>query len=136
MAGERSWILGLGLAITAAACGGATAPPASAPEAATGPAPAAATLTAADESTKAPSKEAASPAAATTREIPSACADKVACFPPSAFVDAACKRKFSDLPLYLFAGQMPWQHLYVKAEAGEPVNPYGGEQSETWMHFG
>jgi len=73
---------------------------------------------------------------ATTREVPSTCADTVNCLPPSAFVDAVCKRKFTDLPLYLFAGKMPWRHLYVKAEYVEPVNPHGGEQSEAWMQFG
>jgi hypothetical protein len=75
-------------------------------------------------------------AAATTREVPSSCADKALCLPPSAFVDAVCKHKFPDLPLYLFAGRMPWQHLYVKAEWVEPVNPHGGDQSEAWMQFG
>lgn len=73
---------------------------------------------------------------ATTREVPSACADASACAPPTAFVDAVCKHKFPDLPLYLFAGRMPWQHLYVKAEYVEPVNPHGGDQSEAWMQFG
>jgi hypothetical protein len=138
MAGERSWIFGLGFSITVVACGGAAPPPVTAPETASAPAPAAATVTAADEEAKAPSKASAAPttATATTREVPDACTDKAACFPPTTFVDAACKRKFSDLPLYLFAGHMPWQHLYVKAEDVEPVNPYGGEQSEAWMHFG
>lgn len=51
-------------------------------------------------------------------------------------MDAVCKRKFTDLPLYLFAGKLPWRHLYVKAEYVEPVNPHGGEQSEAWMKFG
>jgi len=78
------------------------------------------------------------PAAAppTTREVPSDCADKASCAMPSAFVDAVCKHKFPDLPLFLFAGRMPWKHLYVKAEYVEPVNPYGGDQSEAWMKFG
>jgi hypothetical protein len=40
------------------------------------------------------------------------------------------------LPLYVFAGRMPWQHMYVKAEYVEPVNPHGGEQSEAWLKFG
>ncbi len=73
---------------------------------------------------------------ATTREVPSTCDGASACAPPSAFVDAVCKHKFPDLPLYLFAGRMPWQHLYVKAEYVEPVNPHGGDQSEAWMQFG
>jgi len=55
---------------------------------------------------------------------------------PRAFVDAVCKHKFADLPLYFFAGHLPWQHLYVKAEYVEPVNPYGGDQSEAWLQFG
>jgi hypothetical protein len=72
----------------------------------------------------------------TTREVPSSCADKASCVPPAAFADAVCKHKFVDLPLQLFAARMPWQHMYVKAEWVEPVNPYGGEQSEAWMQFG
>ncbi len=68
--------------------------------------------------------------------MPATCEDKAACFPPTAFVDAVCKKKFPDLPLYLFAAKLPWQHQYVKAEYVEPVNPHGGEQSEAWMQFG
>jgi len=71
-----------------------------------------------------------------TRAVPKACADSKACFPPSPFVDVVCKRKSPDLPLHLFAQSVPFRHLYVKAEWVEPVNPHGGEQSETWMHFG
>lgn len=78
----------------------------------------------------------ASDTAATTREVPSTCVDSANCVPPSAFVDTVCKHKFTDLPLYLFAGKLPWRHLYVKAEYVEPVNPHGGEQSEAWMKFG
>lgn len=89
----------------------------------------AAALTAAETAPEAES-------AATTRELPASCDDKAACFPPPAFVDAVCKKKFPDLPLYFFAGRMPWQHRYVKAEYVEPVNPHGGEQSEAWMKFG
>jgi hypothetical protein len=74
--------------------------------------------------------------ATTTRELPSSCQDSAACFPPAAFTDAVCRRRFPDLPLYLFAKRMPWQHLYVKAEWVEPVNAHGGEQSEAWMQFG
>lgn len=68
--------------------------------------------------------------------MPSTCDDKQNCYPPAAFVEAVCKKKFPDLPLYVFAGRMPWQHMYVKAEYVEPVNPHGGEQSEAWMKFG
>lgn len=71
-----------------------------------------------------------------THAVPKTCADAKACFPPSTFVDAVCKRKSPDLPLHLFAQHVPFRHLYVKAEWVEPVNPHGGEQSETWMHFG
>jgi hypothetical protein len=128
--------LGLGLLLGLAGCGGAPPPPetpASEPksEPVAAAEPAAVKLTAAD----------ATPAAAevptpTTREVPSECADKASCAMPSAFVDAVCKHKFPDLPLFLFAGRMPWKHLYVKAEYVEPVNPYGGEQSEAWLKFG
>lgn len=100
-----------------------------APTPAPAPPTSAVKVTAADEP---PTK----PEVATTREVPSACADASACVPPPAFVDAVCKHKFPDLPLYLFAGKMPWQHLYVKAEYVEPVNPHGGDQSEAWMQFG
>jgi hypothetical protein len=80
--------------------------------------------------------EAAPASAATTREVPSKCDDAKSCFPPAAFTEAVCKKKYPDLPLLVFAGRMPWQHLYVKAEYVEPVNPFGGEQSESWMKFG
>lgn len=91
------------------------------------PAAAAATIAAADS---------AAPPVAKTREVPQKCDDAKNCYPPAAFVEAVCKKKFPDLPLTVFAGRMPWQHLYVKAEYVEPVNPHGGEQSETWMKFG
>lgn len=137
MAGARFGLFGLGLAINLAGCGGASPPPATSSAEASAPPPAA-TMTSVDANTKAPppSVPASAAAAATTQELPETCENKAACFPPSNFVDAVCKRKFADLPLYLFAARMPWQHLYVKAEDVEPVNPYGGEQSEIWMHFG
>jgi hypothetical protein len=117
-------------------CGGAPAPAASAadppPVADAAPAPAAASQEVTVEATEAPTATAVS----STREVPSACEDKNDCYPPSAFVDAVCKKKFPDLPLYLFAGKLPWKHLYVKAEYVEPVNPHGGVQSEAWMKFG
>ncbi len=78
----------------------------------------------------------AAPQVATTREVPLECDDPKRCYPPAAFADAVCKKKFPDLPLILFAGRLPWQHLYVKAEYVEPVNTHGGEQSEAWMKFG
>jgi hypothetical protein len=56
--------------------------------------------------------------------------------PPREFAEAVCKHKYPNLPLYLFAGKQPWRHLYVKAETVEPVNAFGGEQSEAWMQFG
>lgn len=76
------------------------------------------------------------PSVATTRELPTSCLDPKSCFPPGAFVDAVCKKKFPDLPLYFFAPKLPWQHRYVKAEHVEPVNIHGGEQNEEWMKFG
>lgn len=127
-------VVGLG-ALMFAGCGGASpraASPVTASATATSPPPSAAKLTAAEV---APVAEAA-PAAQTTQEVPSSCANKASCFPPAAFVEAVCKHKFPDLPLFLFAGRMPWQHRYVKAEWVEPVNPHGGDQSEAWMAFG
>jgi hypothetical protein len=117
------------------ACGGsAAAPPASAPAAA--PAP----VAAAPAEPKPPTVEAtqapAAAAVATTREVPTSCENKNDCYPPAAFVDALCRKRFPDLPLYLFAGKLPWKHLWVKAEYVEPVNPHGGDQSEAWMKFG
>lgn len=125
-------VISLSLLVALTGCGSAAAPPA-APSAPVDPKPVAATTESAPEVA---ASESPAPAVATTREVPAACANKGDCFPPSAFVDAVCKRKFSDLPLYVFAGKMPWKHLYVKAEYVEPVNPYGGEQSEAWMQFG
>ncbi len=129
---------GLGATLLVGGCGGAPAPAASAPvttsAAKAEPVPNAAQATAA-EADAAPAK-AETTTTTTTREVPSACADASVCVPPTAFVDAVCKHKFPDLPLYLFAGRMPWQHLYVKAEYVEPVNPHGGDQSEAWMQFG
>ncbi|HKY36669.1 MAG TPA: hypothetical protein VJN18_12055 [Polyangiaceae bacterium] len=84
------------------------------------------------ETTQAP----AAAGVATTREVPTSCEKKDDCYPPPAFVEAVCKKKFPDLPIYLFAGKLPWKHLWVKAEWVEPVNPHGGEQSGAWMKFG
>lgn len=116
-------------------CGGAAPPSTTAdapPSAVVEAQPAAAKVTSAETAPAAPEK----PEVETTNEVPSSCADKASCAMPSAFVDVVCKHKFPDLPLFVFAGRMPWKHLYVKAEYVEPVNPYGGEQSEAWMKFG
>ena len=133
----RFRILGLGIGFITSACGGSAAPPTSGADAKAGdatvkPASAAVEVTAVDADARA----APAASAATTREIPSSCADKENCYPPAAFTSAVCKHKFADLPLYMFAGKMPWRHLYVKAEYVEPVNPHGGDQSEAWMQFG
>jgi hypothetical protein len=126
-------LIGLGLS-AAVACAGTEARVAPMPVAERAPHGVAVPITAAQlTEADAPVSE---PAVATTRELPSRCDDKGACFPPSAFVDAVCKKKFPELPLYVFAGRMPWQHAYVKAEYVEPVNPYGGDQSEAWLKFG
>ena len=117
------------------ACGGSAPPAASStPPAAAAPAatPSQAAAAPSIDAREAP----AAAAVATTRDVPSSCEDKANCYPPPAFVDAVCKKKFPDLPLYLFAARLPWQHMYVKAEYVEPVNPHGGEQSEAWMKFG
>jgi hypothetical protein len=127
------WLAGLGL-WGGVACSSAAKPPQAAPEPTTARvlrAPvSAARLTAADTA------PAGAPSVTTTREVPSSCEDRAPCFPPAAFVEAVCKKKFPELPLYVFAGRSPWQHAYVKAEYVEPVNPHGGEQSEAWMKFG
>jgi len=99
------------------------------------PGPLRPTVDAVDAEEKTPPKVAA--AAATTREIPSACEDKAACVPPTAFRRKHCasNKVFGSASL-LVCWAHAVQHLYVKAEDVEPVNPYGGDQSETWMHFG
>jgi hypothetical protein len=56
--------------------------------------------------------------------------------PPIAFAKQLCRGKFPDLALVLFSKRMPWQKAYIKAEWLEPVNAYGGEQSERWLQFG
>jgi len=139
MLNGRRTTFGLGLAVLLNGCGGAprattatATPPAGPPPTAL----AAAKVTSADAAPPPASSEPAKPEVATTRELPSACADKAGCTPPPAFTEAVCKHKFPDLPLFLFAGRMPWKHLYVKAEWVEPVNPHGGDQSEAWMAFG
>ena len=123
-----------GLVVLSAACGQAAAP-LPAPQAPKATAPAS-SVTEIEAAQVAPASDPTPRPAATTREIPSDCADPNACALPSAFVETVCKKKFTDLPLYLFATKLPWKHLYVKAEYVEPVNPYGGEQSETWLKFG
>lgn len=119
------------------ACGGAPPPAPQAPSEAASPEPVAsppaqAAPAATAEATQAP----AAAAIATTREVPTSCEAQPDCYLPAAFVEAVCKKKYPDLPLYLFAGRLPWKHRYVKAEYVEPVNPHGGEQSEAWMKFG
>ena len=131
---------GLGLVVLLGGCGGAPTPAATA-AAAPSPPPLrtglnAAKVTSADVTPAPASTEPVKPEVATTREVPNACPDKAGCTPPTAFAEAVCKHKFPDLPLFLFAGRMPWKHLYVKAEWVEPVNPHGGDQSEAWMAFG
>lgn len=134
---QRSLMVGLGW-LWLVGCGSTNAPAASvtpAPAAPNGQLAGAAKVTAVDATPTGPTPT-NEPSVATTREVPSGCSDKASCFPPAAFVDAVCKHKFPDLPLFLFAGRMPWQHRYVKAEWVEPVNPHGGDQSEAWMAFG
>ena len=134
---RHSLMFGLGSMSVLVGCGGAPAPLPSASPASAGPSAhlaSAAKVTAVNATPDAPAPTPA-PSAETTQEVPSACADPAHCFPPSAFVDAVCKHKFPDLPLFMFSGRMPWQHLYVKAEWVEPVNPHGGDQSEAWMQF-
>lgn len=120
-----------GWALAIAGCGGG-APPAEEPP----QTPQATPRPAVKVASEATPEEPATSTVATTRELPTSCADAKSCFPPSAFVDAVCKKKFPDLPLYFFAPKLPWQHRYVKAEHVEPVNIHGGEQSEEWMKFG
>jgi hypothetical protein len=117
------------------ACGASpTLPPAPpAPsELATAPLSAAASAPAASGT----AASAASASLKKTRALPTTCDAGSGCAAPATFVDAVCRHKFPDLPLYLFGKHRPWQHLYVKAEWVEPVNVHGGEQSEAWMHFG
>jgi hypothetical protein len=130
-------ILGLGLMVFSSGCAGAP-PPAEAPPAAARAKPSEASIAAAAPVAAAATVAAAqtTPEVVTTREVPVKCDDTKSCYPPPAFTEAVCKKKFPDLPLVVFAGRMPWQHLYVKAEYVEPVNPHGGEQSEAWMKFG
>jgi hypothetical protein len=72
-----------------------------------------------------------------SRDIPSECAgDAEGCVPPVAFAEQLCKGKFPDLAIHLFSKRMPWEKAYVKAEWLEPVNAYGGTQSERWLQFG
>lgn len=122
-----------------AGCGGA--PPAASPESpltarSTAAPAAAAAAPAPEDAAEEPAAAPSEPAVTTTRELPLTCEDAKSCYPPAAFTEAVCKKKFPDLPLFWFAARLPWQHLYVKAEYVEPVNPFGGEQSEQWMKFG
>jgi hypothetical protein len=133
-------LMGLGSLLLSVACGGAAAPIATASPpsetAASEHVASAAKVTAADATPVAVTPVADAPSATATNDVPSTCEDKTDCYPPRAFVEAVCKHKFPNLPLFMFSGRMPWQHLYVKAEFVEPVNPHGGEQSEAWMQFG
>lgn len=133
-------LMGLGSLMLSVACGGAPAPIATASPpsetAASEHVASAAKVTAVDATPSADAPDEAAPTVTTTNDVPSSCEDKTDCYPPRAFVEAVCKHKFPDLPLFMFGGRLPWQHLYVKAEWVEPVNPHGGEQSEGWMHFG
>jgi hypothetical protein len=137
---RRIAAFGLGLVGLLGGCAGAPAPGATAAASLSATdvsaRPSAAKVTSAAATPEPASTAPAAPEVVTTREVPSACADKAGCSMPSAFVEAVCKRKFPNLPLFLFAARMPWKHLYVKAEWVEPVNPHGGEQSEAWMAFG
>jgi hypothetical protein len=137
MFNRRLATFGLGMVGLLGGCGGAPPPAAtSAAEPSATARPSAAKVTAAAATPEPANTAPETPEVATTREVPSACADKASCSMPPAFVEAVCKHKFPNLPLFLFAARMPWKHLYVKAESVEPVNPHGGDQSEAWMAFG
>jgi len=133
---DRRLLRGLGVLVLTSACGGA--PPPAAPQVEPAAQPVTAKPQEAPTAAAAKVEAADTPAASatTTRDVPTKCDDAKSCFPPAAFTEAVCKKKYPDLPLIVFAGRMPWQHLYVKAEYVEPVNPFGGEQSEAWMKFG
>lgn len=84
-----------------------------------------------------PEASPSAPAADLSRDIPTECAGYAdVCVPPKPFAEQLCKGKFPDLAIKLFSKGMPWQKAYVKAEWLEPVNAYGGAQSERWLQFG
>jgi hypothetical protein len=134
MSKKQMWAVALGVGALVTGCGAAPPPPPVPPAAAPQVQPSEAPAAAAASTIQATESE--EPALAKTRDVPQKCDDAKNCYLPGAFVEAVCKKKYPDLPLTLFAGRMPWQHLYVKAEYVEPVNPHGGEQNEMWMKFG
>ncbi len=74
---------------------------------------------------------------ALSHDIPNECSGNAdGCLPPKAFAEGLCRGKFPEVAIKLFSKGMPWQKLYLKAEYLEPVNAYGGHQSEKWMQFG
>lgn len=80
-------------------------------------------------------KSVEAPARVTT--IPTECdGASERCVPPVAFAEQLCLGRFPSLALTMFEKSSPWERLYVKAVSLEPVNAYGGPQSEAPLEFG
>jgi hypothetical protein len=113
--------------------------PATAPEPTLAPAAATAPTAAAPPAQPAPTAAPAATPAPTgklTTDLPTCDAPGENCFVPRTFTEKVCKGKYPDLAIRMFAKDMPFQHLYVKAEHVEPVNVYAGPVDEQWMFFG
>jgi hypothetical protein len=135
-------VWGAALPIALAGCGARPWPSAT-PAAAPAPAPAPAAAESGElqpASASAPAKAEAparAPDKALSHDIPTECASSAdGCVPPKAFAEGLCRGKFPEVAIKLFSKGMPWQKLYLKAEYLEPVNAYGGHQSEKWLQFG
>ena len=71
------------------------------------------------------------------QEIPRQCPEGAdPCVPPKAFTTKLCQGKYPSLALVMFQKDAPWQHLFIGDEWLEPINAYGGPNTEGWMRFG
>lgn len=126
-----------GLLVTQAGCGARQQQPTAAPAPQAAPVASSSPPPAASAEAPAGPAPAQAPEKALSHDIPTECAaGGDGCVPPQSFAESLCKGKFPEVAIKLFSKGMPWQKAYVKAEYLEPVNAYGGHQSEHWLQFG
>ncbi|HVJ20472.1 MAG TPA: hypothetical protein VM686_33895 [Polyangiaceae bacterium] len=131
---RRSGMLLPGLLAALAGCGARQEPSTTAVAA---PAPVAPSEPRPAQADASPAPKAPVADANLSHDIPTECASNGdGCVPPKAFAEGLCRGKFPEVAIKLFSKGMPWEKAYVKAEYLEPVNAYGGHQSEHWLKFG
>ena len=73
-------------------------------------------------------------ASAGDEKLPSSCALKDPCRPPSAWVDTLCHDVHPGLGVYMFQSSLPWEKRYLTRKT-EAVNASVGATREGWLEF-